>query len=57
MIGSEEVQPATEKQQSYLRELILLNVEDDTERQNMINQLSELTKREASEQIQVLARR
>ena len=55
-IVSEEAQPATEKQQSYLRELILLNVEDDTERQNMINQLCELTKREASEQIQMLAR-
>lgn len=52
----EEAEPATEKQKAYLRELILLNCEDDTERQEYINQLGELTKKEASEQIQALAK-
>lgn len=49
-------EPATEKQKSYLRELILLNCEDDTERQQLIEQLDTLTKEEASQQIQALAR-
>lgn len=48
--------PATEKQKSYLRELILLNCEDDTDRQQRIEQLQTLTKDEASQQIQLLAR-
>ena len=52
----EESQPATDKQKSYLRELILLQSEDDTDRQQRINQISELTKEEASQQIQMLAR-
>lgn len=52
----EEAQPATDRQKSYLRELILLNCEDDTDRQNRIEQLGELTKEEASQQIQLLAR-
>jgi len=51
----EESQPATDKQKSYLRELILLNAEDDTDRQERINALSELTKEEASAQIRMLA--
>lgn len=52
----EENQPATDKQKSYLRELILLNCEDDTERQERINAIPSLTKEEASQQIQALAR-
>lgn len=52
----EETQPATDKQKSYLRELILLNCEDDTDRQQRINQLGTLTKSEASQQIEMLAR-
>ena len=52
----EESQPATDKQKSYLRELILVNCEDDTDRQERINALSELTKEEASQQIQMMAR-
>ena len=55
-VRGEESQPATDKQKSYLRELILLNAEDDTDRQQRINQISELTKEEASQQIQMLAR-
>ena len=55
-VRGEETQPATDKQKSYLRELILLNAEDDTDRQQRINQISELTKEEASQQIQMLAR-
>lgn len=51
-----EPQLATDKQKSYLRELILLNVEDDTDRQTHIDQLNTLTKEEASQQIQMLAR-
>lgn len=47
---------ATEKQKSYLRELILLNCEDDTDRQQRIEALGTLTKDEASQQIQMLAR-
>lgn len=52
----EETLLATEKQKSYLRELILLNCEDTTDMQTRIDQLSELTKDEASQQIQMLAR-
>ena len=52
----QETQLASDKQKSYLRELILLNIEDDTEKQQRINALGELTKEEASQQIQMLAR-
>src|SRR3990167_7509319 len=51
----QETQLASDKQKSYLRELILLNAEDDTDRQERINALSELTKEEASAQIRMLA--
>ena len=54
-IQGEESQPATDKQRAYLRELILLSCEDDTDRQERINALSELTKEEASAQIKMLA--
>ena len=47
---------ATEKQRAWLRELILLNCEDDTDRQQRIEALDTLTKDEASQQIQMLAR-
>src|SRR3989338_8042026 len=46
---------ATEKQKSYLRELILQLCEDDTDRQQRIEGLDTLTKDEASHQIQMLA--
>src|SRR3989338_3749997 len=52
----QEAQLASDKQKSYLRELILVNCEDDTDRQERINQLDTLTKQEASEQIQMMAR-
>ena len=51
----EENQQITDKQQAYLRELILATCEDDTDRQERINALSELTKEEASAQIKMLA--
>lgn len=52
----EEAQPATDKQKSYLRELILNHADDDTDRQQRINQIGTLTKEEASQQIEMLAR-
>ncbi|KKR02267.1 MAG: hypothetical protein UT98_C0001G0123 [Candidatus Nomurabacteria bacterium GW2011_GWF2_40_31] len=47
---------ATDKQKSYLRELININVLDDRERDQWASQIDELTKDEASEKIQFFMR-
>lgn len=47
---------ATDKQKNYLRELILLNVEDSREQEQRIMQLDELTRSEASTLIQAYAK-
>ncbi len=47
---------ATERQKSYLRELISVNVIDDKERDQWESQIDELTKDEASEKIQFFVR-
>lgn len=49
-------EPATNKQKSYLRELIHINVEDEREREMRISELEELTKSEASTAIAEYAR-
>jgi len=46
----------TEKQKSYLTELININVDDDEDREYKISQLENLTKMEASEMIQEFKR-
>lgn len=53
---SEASDPATDKQREYLRQLIQINVEDDTERERRESQLSELTKQEASRMIESFRR-
>lgn len=46
---------ATDRQKSYLRELLMLNIEDEREREVKISQIDELTKLEASHAIKALA--
>ena len=50
--SAQEVEPASEKQLSYLSQLIQTNVEDEEEREQWQAQLHELTKDEASKAIQ-----
>lgn len=45
-------EPITDKQKSYLQELIQINVLNDGEREHWTSQLPEMTKQEASEAIQ-----
>ena len=52
----ESLDLATDKQKKYLRELILLNVEDSREQDQRIMQMEELTRSEASELIQAYAK-
>lgn len=47
---------ATDKQKSYLRELINININDEKERSGWESQIEELTREEASEKIQFFLR-
>ena len=46
----------TDKQKSYLLQLIQTNVADEDEREGMVSQIDEYTKEEASQAIQTFAR-
>lgn len=46
---------ATDRQKSYLRELLSLAIEDEREREVKISQIDEMTKSEASAAIKILA--
>jgi len=48
----EAAEPATDKQQEYLRQLIHSNIESEDEREKWESQLNELTKSEASKAIE-----
>lgn len=47
----DEYEPATEKQREYLRQLIRVNVHDESEREGWESRIGELTKKEAGEAI------
>lgn len=49
--ADEVSEPATEKQQEYLRQLVRVNVQDERERDGWETRIDELTKAEASEAI------
>lgn len=50
------IEPITEKQQNYLKQLIQINVQDDSIRQQRILQLPDLSREEASSMIQEFQR-
>src|SRR3989344_1728574 len=47
----QEFQPASEKQKSYLLQLVNANVEDDDEREQLKSKIENISKEEASEMI------
>ena len=52
---AEASQPATDRQKTYLRELVSLKVDDESERERWESQLDALTKEEASSAIRRFA--
>ncbi|MFZ2522744.1 MAG: hypothetical protein WAX44_02780 [Minisyncoccia bacterium] len=51
-----ENEPITDRQKSYLLELVFQNIEDEDERNRWSSQIDEMTKSEASNAIQVFAK-